>query len=120
MHFVRSDELAQAWRIFTPLLRRIEEEKIQPIKYMSASHFLFHRIYSDNPMVIRLQTYFRNTGTDLEDQKRPTICVTLVISNTTAHTNGLVITNYRQMKRIHPKLFPMFALKDYSTHYTNS
>ena len=33
MHFVRSDELAEAWRIFTPLLHRIESEKIRPIPY---------------------------------------------------------------------------------------
>ena len=34
MHFVRSDELHEAWRIFTPLLQRIEEEKPHPIPYM--------------------------------------------------------------------------------------
>ena len=28
-----SDELAEAWRIFTPLLHRIDAEKPQPIKY---------------------------------------------------------------------------------------
>ena len=28
----RSDELAEAWRIFTPLLHIIEEDKPQPIK----------------------------------------------------------------------------------------
>ena len=33
MHFVRSDELAEAWRIFTPLLHKIEQEKIKPIPY---------------------------------------------------------------------------------------
>merc|ERR1711962_952428 len=33
MHFVRSDELAEAWRIFTPLLHKIEGEKIAPIPY---------------------------------------------------------------------------------------
>lgn len=32
MHFVRSDELAEAWRIFTPLLHQIEQEKPKPIK----------------------------------------------------------------------------------------
>ena len=32
VHFVRSDELAEAWRIFTPLLHQIDEEKPQPIK----------------------------------------------------------------------------------------
>lgn len=32
-HFVRSDELAEAWRIFTPLLHRIDADKPQPIKY---------------------------------------------------------------------------------------
>ncbi|XP_002735158.1 glucose-6-phosphate 1-dehydrogenase-like, partial [Saccoglossus kowalevskii] len=33
MHFVRTDELAEAWRIFTPLLHQIEKEKIKPIPY---------------------------------------------------------------------------------------
>ena len=34
MHFVRSDELAEAWRIFTPLLHHIDREKPKPINYM--------------------------------------------------------------------------------------
>lgn len=33
MHFVRSDELTEAWRIFTPLLHQIETEKNKPIPY---------------------------------------------------------------------------------------
>jgi len=33
MHFVRSDELAEAWRIFTPLLAQIEEGVVKPIPY---------------------------------------------------------------------------------------
>ncbi|XP_060930243.1 glucose-6-phosphate 1-dehydrogenase-like isoform X2 [Limanda limanda] len=33
MHFVRSDELREAWRIFTPLLHQIEGEKKPPIPY---------------------------------------------------------------------------------------
>jgi len=37
MHFVRSDELAEAWRIFTPILKQIESEKIQPIPYVYGS-----------------------------------------------------------------------------------
>ncbi|KAK2589044.1 hypothetical protein KPH14_001883 [Odynerus spinipes] len=37
MHFVRSDELSEAWRIFTHLLHRIENEKIQPISYKYGS-----------------------------------------------------------------------------------
>ncbi|XP_015112695.1 glucose-6-phosphate 1-dehydrogenase isoform X1 [Diachasma alloeum] len=37
MHFVRSDELSEAWRIFTPLLHRIEAEKIPPIPYKHKS-----------------------------------------------------------------------------------
>lgn len=31
--FVRDDELRAAWKIFTPVLHRIENEKIGPIKY---------------------------------------------------------------------------------------
>uniref|UniRef100_A0A8B9K5M7 Glucose-6-phosphate 1-dehydrogenase n=1 Tax=Astyanax mexicanus TaxID=7994 RepID=A0A8B9K5M7_ASTMX len=37
MHFVRSDELSEAWRIFTPLLHQIEKEKVPPIKYKYGS-----------------------------------------------------------------------------------
>eukprot|EP00118_Oscarella_pearsei_P004272 m.17994 g.17994 ORF g.17994 m.17994 type:complete len:96 (+) comp27578_c0_seq3:486-773(+) len=32
-----SDELKEAWRIFTPLLHCIERERIQPIKYVFGS-----------------------------------------------------------------------------------
>ncbi|XP_035225395.1 glucose-6-phosphate 1-dehydrogenase-like [Stegodyphus dumicola] len=37
IHFVRSDELAEAWRIFTPLLHRIEKEKVKPSLYKYGS-----------------------------------------------------------------------------------
>lgn len=37
MHFVRSDELSEAWRIFTPLLHYIERERPEPIKYVYGS-----------------------------------------------------------------------------------
>ncbi|GFS47650.1 glucose-6-phosphate 1-dehydrogenase [Nephila pilipes] len=37
MHFVRSDELSEAWRIFTPLLHRIEKEKTSPVSYKYGS-----------------------------------------------------------------------------------
>ncbi|XP_066566279.1 glucose-6-phosphate 1-dehydrogenase isoform X1 [Amia ocellicauda] len=37
MHFVRSDELREAWRIFTPLLHQIEAEKTQPLPYTYGS-----------------------------------------------------------------------------------
>ncbi|KAM8864247.1 glucose-6-phosphate 1-dehydrogenase-like isoform 2-T2 [Spinachia spinachia] len=37
MHFVRSDELREAWRIFTPLLHHIEGERNQPIPYTYGS-----------------------------------------------------------------------------------
>ncbi|EEC13253.1 glucose 6-phosphate dehydrogenase, putative, partial [Ixodes scapularis] len=33
VHFVRSDELAEAWRIFTPLLHQIDRERPQPVPY---------------------------------------------------------------------------------------
>lgn len=33
IHFVRSDELAEAWRIFTPILHQIEREKPKPTSY---------------------------------------------------------------------------------------
>ncbi|KAM9584593.1 LOW QUALITY PROTEIN: glucose-6-phosphate 1-dehydrogenase [Morphnus guianensis] len=37
MHFVRSDELREAWRIFTPLLHTIEERGEKPIPYLYGS-----------------------------------------------------------------------------------
>uniref|UniRef100_A0A8C6UDG4 Glucose-6-phosphate 1-dehydrogenase n=1 Tax=Neogobius melanostomus TaxID=47308 RepID=A0A8C6UDG4_9GOBI len=37
MHFVRSDELQEAWRIFTPLLYKIEDENTAPINYTYGS-----------------------------------------------------------------------------------
>ena len=36
-HFVRADELAEAWRIFTPLLHQIESERPAPIPYIYGS-----------------------------------------------------------------------------------
>jgi glucose-6-phosphate 1-dehydrogenase len=39
MHFVRSDELAEAWRIFTPLLHQIEGEKVKPLPYKFVKTF---------------------------------------------------------------------------------
>lgn len=37
MHFVRSDELREAWRIFTPLLHHIDSSRPQPIPYQYGS-----------------------------------------------------------------------------------
>ncbi|XP_077460626.1 glucose-6-phosphate 1-dehydrogenase isoform X1 [Stigmatopora argus] len=37
MHFVRSDELKEAWRIFTPLLHQIDQDKPKPIPYKFGS-----------------------------------------------------------------------------------
>lgn len=37
LHFVRSDELKEAWRIFTPLLHQIEAEKCEPLLYKYGS-----------------------------------------------------------------------------------
>lgn len=38
MHFVRTDELAEAWRIFTPLLHDIEQGKApKPTNYVHGS-----------------------------------------------------------------------------------
>jgi len=37
LHFVRTDELKEAWRIFTPLLHHIEQERPQPIPYVYGS-----------------------------------------------------------------------------------
>lgn len=32
--FVRTDELEQSWRIFTPLLKEIEAKRTEPFKYV--------------------------------------------------------------------------------------
>lgn len=52
MHFVRSDELQEAWRIFTPLLHQIEKQKIQPIPYKYVLQnmykyvlYMYHKMY---------------------------------------------------------------------------
>lgn len=37
MHFVRADELKEAWRIFTPILNKLEEQKIKPVPYVYGS-----------------------------------------------------------------------------------
>jgi glucose-6-phosphate 1-dehydrogenase len=37
MHFVRSDELEEAWRIFTPLLHDIDGGNISPLPYAFGS-----------------------------------------------------------------------------------
>ncbi|XP_050361802.1 glucose-6-phosphate 1-dehydrogenase [Nymphalis io] len=37
MHFVRNDELKEAWRIFTPVLKQLEVEHIKPLPYMYGS-----------------------------------------------------------------------------------
>ena len=42
MHFVRSDELAEAWRIFTPLLHAIERERPQPTKVLHIHYTYKH------------------------------------------------------------------------------
>nr|CEL78737.1 TPA: glucose-6-phosphate dehydrogenase, putative [Toxoplasma gondii VEG] len=51
-NFVRTDELREAWRIFTPLLHEIEEKNIDPLPYPagssgpSASYDLIQKYYS--------------------------------------------------------------------------
>ncbi|KAJ0036818.1 hypothetical protein NQD34_005495 [Periophthalmus magnuspinnatus] len=49
MHFVRSDELREAWRIFTPLLHKIEQEKTAPIPYTYGSAPFIYLFYSRGP-----------------------------------------------------------------------
>ena len=36
--FVRSDELLESWRIWTPLLQQLEQNKVEPTKYVYGSH----------------------------------------------------------------------------------
>lgn len=37
MHFVRNDELKEAWRIFTPILKQLEEQHVKPVPYVYGS-----------------------------------------------------------------------------------
>ncbi|KAI8427652.1 hypothetical protein MSG28_002123 [Choristoneura fumiferana] len=37
MHFVRNDELKEAWRIFTPILKQLEEQRVKPVPYVHGS-----------------------------------------------------------------------------------
>lgn len=47
--FIRSDELTEAWKLFTPLLHKLDEQKIQPELYPYGSrgpvgaHYLAHK-----------------------------------------------------------------------------
>lgn len=36
-NFVRTDELTEAWRVFTPILHQIDKEKKPPIEYVFGS-----------------------------------------------------------------------------------
>lgn len=42
--FPCSDELAEAWRIFTPLLHQIEKDKPAPIKYTYGRYLLYELV----------------------------------------------------------------------------
>jgi len=52
IHFVRSDELFEAWRVFTPILHRIEKEKTEPIPYVFGT-----RGPKENDELIQAQGY---------------------------------------------------------------
>ncbi|CAD5124954.1 DgyrCDS13197 [Dimorphilus gyrociliatus] len=56
-HFVRTDELSEAWRIFTPLLHRIDEERIAPLRYEYGSRGPEE---SDNLVREHNYTFYRN------------------------------------------------------------
>lgn len=43
MHFVRADELSEAWRIFTPILHEIELTQPEPALYKYVD-FLWNHI----------------------------------------------------------------------------
>lgn len=34
VNFVRTDELSEAWRIFTPVLHQIDNDRIPPFRYV--------------------------------------------------------------------------------------
>ena len=42
INFVRGDELTEAWRIFTPILHKIEKEGAQPIPYKYGGYVHSH------------------------------------------------------------------------------
>ena len=46
LHFVRTDELAEAWRIFTPVLHKIESERPKPIPYVYGRYVLTKKYLS--------------------------------------------------------------------------
>ncbi|CAG2111417.1 unnamed protein product, partial [Medioppia subpectinata] len=51
VNFVRTDELSESWRIFTPSLHYIDEHRVQPFKYVFGS--------SGPPEADRLQAKYR-------------------------------------------------------------
>lgn len=56
VNFVRTDELSEAWRIFTPLLHQIEKEQVKPHTYVfgsrgpkEADNFFISRGFESDP-----------------------------------------------------------------------
>lgn len=50
MHFVRADELSEAWRIFTPILHEIELTQPEPALYKYVRYFyriLWYNLIND-------------------------------------------------------------------------
>ncbi|XP_049874522.1 glucose-6-phosphate 1-dehydrogenase [Pectinophora gossypiella] len=66
MHFVRNDELKEAWRIFTPVLKKLEDEHIKPIPYKFGSR-------GPQQADAKLSAYdFKYSGS--YKWKKPTVC----------------------------------------------
>lgn len=55
MHFVRADELSEAWRIFTPLLHEIEATLPEPLLYKFVN--FVHKICVVNLIFVALFFY---------------------------------------------------------------
>lgn len=87
MHFVRSDELAEAWRIFTPLLQRIESENIVPLPYM----YVFQSVYSQPTNIwLQVSLFLCLPVMDLVGRLNQTKCVIATTLNTMVHTSGII------------------------------
>ena len=82
------DELAEAWRIFTPLLHQIEKDKVEPIKYLYGRCLIFRssdlRIIYAFLLAAAVPKSQMNCALELD------IC-------TLAHTNGNSQESYRML-----------------------
>jgi len=79
MHFVRADELSEAWRIFTPLLHEIESTQPEPTLYK-----YFEFVFNSSTVL----NFFFQQGMGLVVQPQLMVFHLPTTSSIMDHTNG--------------------------------